>query len=77
MTRWLPCKRRLFVKRLRALGFMGPYAGSRHEFMVYGNLRLSIPSNEDYSVPQLRVMLREAELILDRAIDVDEWDSLG
>ena len=75
--RWLPCKRRLFIKRLHTLGFMGPYAGSRHEFMVYGQQRLTIPSNEEYSVPQLRVMLREVELILGRALPVNEWNSLG
>lgn len=77
MARWLLCKRRRFIQRLRALSFVGPYSGSRHEFMVHGNFRLSIPSNEEYSVPQLRAMLREVELILGRSIAVEEWDTLG
>ena len=76
MSRWNPCKRRVFVRRLRRLGFGGPLAGTRHHFMVYENHRLTIPSNAEYSVPQLRMMLREAEDIIGRQITVDEWNSL-
>ena len=28
MSRWSPCKRREFVRRLRALGFDGPFSGT-------------------------------------------------
>lgn len=59
MSRWAPCKRRVFIRRLRKLGFDGPYSGTRHQFMVYGRHRMSIPSNAEYSVPQPRMMLRE------------------
>ena len=51
MSQWMPCKRREFIRRLRELGFDGPYSGTRHQFMVYGQQRLAIPSNEEYSVP--------------------------
>ena len=77
MSRWQPCKRRDFIKRLRQLGFDGPYSGTRHQFMVYENHRLAIPSNSEYSVPQLRMMLNEIEAILDRSVTVDEWNSLA
>ena len=77
MSRWNPCKRADFVRRLRQLGFTGLYAGARHQFMVYGNHRLTIPSNKEYSVPQLRMMLREAEAIIGREITADEWESLS
>jgi len=61
MSQWQPCKRRLFIKRLRKLGFDGlrklgfdgPYSGTRHQFMIFENHRLSVPSNSEYSVPQL------------------------
>lgn len=76
MSRWNPCKRRLFIKKLRALGFEGPFAGSRHEFLVYGHHRMALPSNSEYSVPQLRMMLREVEMILGRAIPAVEWNRL-
>ncbi|MBA7497127.1 hypothetical protein ES702_07737 [subsurface metagenome] len=77
MSRWQPCKRRDFIKRLRQLGFDGPYSGTRHQFMVYENHRLAIPSNSEYSVPQLRMMLNEIEAILDRSVTTDEWNSLA
>lgn len=72
-----PCKRRDFIRRLRKLGFTGPYSVTRHEFMVIGKYRLSIPSNAEFSVPQLRMMLSEAELILSRVISLEEWESLA
>ena len=77
MSRWQPCKRREFIKRLRQFNFDGPYSGTRHQFMVYENYRLTIPSNTEYSVPQLRMMLNEVEGIIGRAITFDEWKKLA
>ncbi len=76
MSRWTPCKRRDFIRRLRQLGFDGPFSGTRHQFMVYGQHRLTIPTNSDYSVPQLRMMIREVEDIMGREISVNEWNRL-
>jgi len=77
MSSWRPCKRRDFIRRLRKIGFVGPYTGTRHEFMVFENHRLSIPSNAEFSVPQLRMMLNEVELILSLAISLEEWEGLA
>jgi hypothetical protein len=44
--------------------------------MIYQKHRLAIPSNAEYSVPQLREMLREVERILARRISPDEWNRL-
>ncbi len=77
MNRWTPCKRRDFIRRLRRLGFEGPYSGTRHQFMTYQNHRLSIPSNSEYSVPQLRFMVREIEAILEREITMSDWYALS
>ncbi len=74
--KWKPCKRGDFVKKLRALGFEGAYSGAKHQFMVFGQNRLKIPSNSEYSVSQLRMMLREAEEIIERKISVEEWNGL-
>lgn len=75
MTQWAPCKRRDFIKRLKNLGFTGPYSGSRHQFLVIKNHRLAIPSNKEYSVPQLKMMLKEVEKIIGRGITFEEWES--
>ena len=77
MGKWAPCKRRKFIKRLQQLGFDGPFSGTRHQFMLLENYRLAIPSNSEYSVPQLRFMLKEVEGILQREISPDEWNNLG
>ena len=77
MSRWTPCKRSEFIRRLRKLGFDGPYSGTRHQFMVYQQYRLTTPSNQEYSVPQLRMMIREIEDILGRSVTVEEWNSLS
>ncbi len=44
--------------------------------MIYEQHRLAIPSNAEYSVPQLRMMIREVEEIIGREITVDEWNKL-
>ena len=71
MSQWTPCKRRDFIRRLRKIGFDGPYSGTRHQFMILGQHRLAIPSNTEFSVPQLRMMLREVQQIIGRDIDLD------
>ena len=73
MSQWRPCKRRDFIRRLRKLGFEGPYTGTRHQFMVYKQHRLAIPSTAEYSVPQLRMVLREVEQMVNRQISAEEW----
>jgi len=73
MSRWTPCKRPAVVRRLRAVGFQGPFSGTRHQFMLYGTHRLTIPSNDEYSVPQLRFFLREVELILGPSVSLDHF----
>ena len=76
MSRWTPCKRREFIRRLRLLGFDGPFSGARHQFLIHLQNRLTIPSNEEYSVPQLRLMIREAGAILGRDLTLEEWTRL-
>jgi hypothetical protein len=76
MAAWRPLKRREFVRKLRALGFDGPFSGTRHQFMVLKQHRQTIPSNSEFSVPQVRMLLRQVESILERSIVLDEWDSL-
>jgi hypothetical protein len=76
VSRWTPCKRADFIRKLRRLGFDGPYSGTRHQFMIYAQKRLAIPSYAEYSVPQLRMLIREVETILGRAISLDDWIAL-
>jgi hypothetical protein len=61
---------------LRKLGFDGPFSGTRHQFMLYDQHRLAIPSNAEYSVPRLRLMIQEVEGIIGREITLEEWNRL-
>ena len=76
MSRWTPSKRGDFIRRLRNLGFDGPFSGTRHQFMVHEEHRLAIPSNAEYSVPQLRLLLREVAEIIGRDVTLEEWNGL-
>jgi hypothetical protein len=76
MAGWHPLKRREFIRKLRALGFDGPYSGARHQFLIFRSHRQTIPSNTEYSLPQLRMLVRQVEAIIERKISPDEWERL-
>lgn len=76
MSRWKPCKRRDFIRRLKRLGFKGPFPGRRHKHMIYGRRFLSIPKYQEYSVDMLREMISEVDDIVGRKISADEWNNL-
>lgn len=76
MGKWSPCKRKDFIRRVRKIGFAGPFPGTRHQFMIFEGYRLAIPSNKEYSITQLRMMLKEVEDIIERKITSDEWNDL-
>jgi hypothetical protein len=44
--------------------------------MRYGTYTLTIPSNREYSIPQMRMLLNEVEQGIGRGISMEEWDSL-
>jgi hypothetical protein len=44
--------------------------------MVLSQKRLAIPSNSEYSLPQLRMMIREVETVMGREVHSDEWSNL-
>jgi hypothetical protein len=76
MSAWTPCKRRDFISKLRQLGFEGPFLGKRHEFMIFAGQRQTIPNNPEYSVPQVRMLVRQVELRLGRTITAQAWATL-
>jgi hypothetical protein len=44
--------------------------------MVFGAHRQTIPANAEYSVPQIRMLVRQIETIMRRRIGVEEWEKL-
>jgi predicted RNA binding protein YcfA (HicA-like mRNA interferase family) len=71
MPKLRPVKWQALVRRFQALGFEGPFGGSKHPYMVKGDLVVTIPNphREQISVDLLTRLLRQAE------ISRDEWES--
>ena len=62
-----PCKRREFIRKLRALHYAGPYAGGNHTFMqktpavtITGAAQTIRVPNTDIDVGLLKRILRNA-----------------
>ena len=66
-----PISRKELIRRFRSLGFTGPISGSRHQFVVKGDLKVRIPNphkggNIDWSL--VKEILRQA------GIKTSDWD---
>ena len=64
-----PVSRRELVRKLRALGFEGPYPGGKHQWMRRGALRVTIPNPHGGEIDPglIRRILRQAD------IAIKEW----
>ncbi len=69
MPKLSPVSWKELVKRLRQLGFDGPYEGGKHPYMIRGDLTLTIPNPHrgDISVDLLLRILKRAN------VTRDEW----
>jgi len=67
-----PVKRRELVAALRRLGFRGPFAGGRHEFMYRGDTSVTLPNPHQSDVGRelLARVLRQA------GVSRDEWEKV-
>ena len=65
-----PLSRQDLIRRLRSLGWNGPFAGTKHQHMVKGEIQLTIPNphgRKEIGVNLLKILLNEA------GISRDEW----
>ena len=69
MTRLAPVTRSELVRRLRTLGFDGPYAGGRHPQMQREDVTVIIPNRHegDIGIGLLTRLLRQA------GVSREEW----
>ena len=67
--RLAPVSRGDLIKRLRALGWDGPFPGAKHPHMVKGKIQLTIPNPHGgvIGVNLLKIILNET------GISRDEW----
>ena len=62
--------RQELIRRLRNLGWSGPYAGGKHQHMTKRDIQLTVPNphhRKDIGVHLLKLVLDEA------GISRDEW----
>ena len=76
MGNWTPCKRKDFIRKLKKLGFELPEPGGRHFYMRYGTFTFTLPNSAEYSVHQVKMLLREIELGIKKKIFIEEWQRL-
>ena len=72
MPRLSPCTRAEFIRKLRSLGYTGPFAGAKHQVMsAVGKPNVIIPNPQrgEISVDLLSRILRDAN------INRDDWIS--
>ena len=72
MPPWGPVTRRHLIAALHRLGFEGPYSGGKHQFMVRGDLVLTVPNphHGDIGVGLLKTVLKQA------GIGRAEWETV-
>lgn len=75
MSKLSPLKAQQVFRKLRALGYEGPFPGGRHVLMIHRTTRKVIPvpmhKGKDIKVGLIRKILREA------GITPEEWNNLA
>lgn len=64
MAKLMPVSWKQLVKRLKDLGFEGPFSGGKHPYMIKGDLVLTIPNphRNEISVDLLSRILKQADI---------------
>jgi predicted RNA binding protein YcfA (HicA-like mRNA interferase family) len=67
-----PIRRKELIRAMKQAGFEGPHAGGKHEFLVKGNLRLTLPN------PHIREISKEllSRILKQAGISHEEWENL-
>ena len=76
MGKLTPCKRKDFIRKLRRVGFESPEPGGKHFYMRYESFTFTVPNNREYSVPQVKTLIKEIELGMKKRISLEEWENL-
>ena len=63
--------RREMIRKFRALGFSGPHAGKRHQFMARGDLKIRIPNPHGNRTIDVSLVVR---IIRQAGIPDEQWD---
>jgi predicted RNA binding protein YcfA (HicA-like mRNA interferase family) len=67
-----PIKRTDLIRALRTLGFEGPYAGGKHQYMIKGTLRLTLPNPHQGEIGSALL----ARILRQAGIDRETWEQV-
>ena len=67
-----PIKHRDLIRYLRKLGWEGPYAGGKHEYMVKGQKRLALPNPHQREISQALL----AKVLQQAGVSTTDWEKL-
>lgn len=67
-----PLSRQEFIKKLRKVGFEGPYSGGRHSFMKKGKLKLRVPNPHQGDIDGALIN----EIIRQAGISKEQWENI-
>ena len=64
--------RKELIRKFRSLGFIGPYSGGNHQFMMKGSKKIHIPNphGQDIGSGLLKEILKQA------GIQKEDWDNI-
>jgi predicted RNA binding protein YcfA (HicA-like mRNA interferase family) len=74
LSRLVPVSRGELLRRLKKLGFVGPFSGKKHQYMVRETILIIIPNphhGQDISADLIVEILRKAK------ISREEWFSVA
>ena len=72
MPKFGPIQRDDLIRSLKQIGFKGPHAGGKHQYMVKGELKLALPNPHHGGIS--RDLL--ARILKQAGIDRAEWEKL-
>jgi predicted RNA binding protein YcfA (HicA-like mRNA interferase family) len=67
-----PVKRKDLIRYLRQFGFKGPYSGSKHQFMLMGDITIRIPNPHQADIGKELL----ARILRQTGISKDDWEKL-
>ena len=69
MPKIAPCSRVDLIRKLKKLGFDGPYPGGKHEYMKRGKLRLTVPNPHGRQIDSVLIK----EILKQAGIPNGDW----
>ncbi len=72
MPKLVPLKRRILIKKLKKLGFTGPFVATKHEYMIKGKQKIFIPNphGKDIGLPLVKRIIEQISIPKDEFLEL-------